>query len=368
LPLPSAAIGAIKELMILERKTALIAGGLGVIGRNLVNYLSDRNDWNVVALSRRAPRFPSKATFISVDLLDRDDCRQKLSHLSDVTHIFHAAYQEQPSARELVAPNRAMLRNVVETVEPIAARLARVVLFQGAKAYGVHLGPFKTPAKETDPRHMPPNFYYDQEDFLKAVQEGKPWAWTILRPDVVCGFAVGNPMNLAMLSAVYAVISKELGLPLRFPGKPGAYGALAQVTDAGLLARATEWAATNPACANEIFNITNGDFFRWQALWPTFARFFHMEYAPPQTISLTEVMADKAPVWEAIVRKHRLQPHAYADIAAWPFGDFIFGCEFDVMSDTTKVRRFGFHDVVDSEEMFLRLFREFQHNRIIPAD
>jgi hypothetical protein len=27
------------------------------------------------------------------------------------------------------------------------------------KSYGVQLGPFKTPAKETDPRHMPPNFY-----------------------------------------------------------------------------------------------------------------------------------------------------------------------------------------------------------------
>jgi hypothetical protein len=29
---------------------------------------------------------------------------------------------------------------------------------------------------------------------------------------------VGNPMNLSMVISVYASISRELGLPLRFPG------------------------------------------------------------------------------------------------------------------------------------------------------
>jgi hypothetical protein len=37
------------------------------------------------------------------------------------------------------------------------------------------------------------------------------------RPEAVCGYAVGNPMNLLMVISVYAAISKELGLPLRFP-------------------------------------------------------------------------------------------------------------------------------------------------------
>ena len=40
---------------------------------------------------------------------------------------------------------------------------------QGSKWYGNHLGPYLTPARETDPRHMPPNFYYDQQDFLIKV-------------------------------------------------------------------------------------------------------------------------------------------------------------------------------------------------------
>jgi hypothetical protein len=32
----------------------------------------------------------------------------------------------------------------------------------------------------------------------------------------------------------------------------------------------------------------------------------------------------------------------------------------------TKSRRFGFHDVVDSEEMFVRLLGRFRHERIVP--
>lgn len=351
----------------MTRKTALIVGALGVIGRKLVEYLSTLENWDIVGLSRRSPDFASRAQFICVDLLDRNDSQQKLSNLTNITHIFYAAFQDRPTMTEMVAPNQAILRNVVETVEAVAPNLERIVLMQGVKAYGVHLGRFKTPAKETDPRHMPPNFYYDQEDFLKNQQQGKSWTWTVLRPDAVCGFAVGNPMNLTMVIAVYAAISKELGLPLRFPGKPGAYTALAQVTDSTHLAKATVWSATEPKAANEIFNITNGDYFRWEHLFPKFAEFFGMDYAPPQTISLAQMMADKEPVWNAITEKYKLKPYGYQNIAAWGFGDFIFGCEYDVMSDTTKIRRFGFHDAIDSEEMFLRLFREFQQAEVIPG-
>ena len=36
------------------------------------------------------------------------------------------------------------------------------------------------------------------------------------------------------------------------------------------------------------------------------------------------------------------------------------------MTDVTKVHRFGFHDVVDTEEMFVRLLRRFREERIVP--
>jgi hypothetical protein len=36
------------------------------------------------------------------------------------------------------------------------------------------------------------------------------------------------------------------------------------------------------------------------------------------------------------------------------------------MTSTTKARQFGFHDVVDSEEMFVRLLTRFRAERIVP--
>ena len=98
-----------------------------------------------------------------------------------------------------------MLQNTVEAVERSSAFLRKVVLLEGAKMlHGAHLGPYKTPAKETDPRHMPPNFYYDQEDYLVARSGGNSWSWAALRPSSICGFAVGDPMNMATVIAVCA--------------------------------------------------------------------------------------------------------------------------------------------------------------------
>ena len=36
-------------------------------------------------------------------------------------------------------------------------------------------------------------------------------------------------------------------------------------------------------------------------------------------------------------------------LVAWPFADYVFGCDWDVMSDVTKSRQFGVHRGVDSE-------------------
>ena len=202
--------------------------------------------------------------------------------------------------------------------------------------------------------------------WLRAQQAGKPWTWSALRPHTVCGFALGNPMNIATVIATYAAITKELGLPLRFPGKPGAWRAIYQVTDADLLARAMVFCATTESAANQVYNVTNGDFFRWQNLWPKFADFYELPLGEVQTIPLAEFMADKEPVWRRIVDRHGLRPTPYREIAAWPFADYVFGCNWDVMTDTLKLRMAGFHDCVRSDAMFLRLFAKFRELRALP--
>ena len=318
----------------------------------------------MVALSRRAPDFATPARYEQVDLQDAAATRAALARIGRVTHIFYAAYQAHANETAQTAANLGMLRTLAESARDIPT-LRRVVLYEGVKYYGVHLGPFKAPAKEDDPRHLPPNFYYDQEDWLRGFAADQHWDFVALRPDVVCGFAVGNPMNLTLVIAVYAAICKELGVPLRFPGSAAVYRALAQVTDAGLLARASNLPRT-AAPGGAAFNVTNGDLFRWEQLFPAFARDFGMELATPLPLPLPRFMADKAPVWQRIVQRHGLHPYAYDTIAAWGFADFIFNCGYDVISSTTRLRQAGFAEAADSEAMFLRMFAEFRRRKVIP--
>jgi nucleoside-diphosphate-sugar epimerase len=348
-------------------KKALVAGALGVTGRTLVNHLVSLGDWEVIGLSRRTPEFQTSAKYIAVDLSNRSTVQSKLSDIGDVTHVFYAALHWGTSVFDEVGPNLAMLTNLVETVEHSSKQFRKVVLLEGAKWYGAHLGPYKTPAREDDPRHMPPNFYYDQEDYLKGQSAGKSWSWSALRPSSICGFAVGNPMNMATVLAVYAVLCKEMRLPLRFPGTAKAYCGIMEMTDAELLAKAIVWAGENDRCDGEAFNITNGDFNRWTNLWPRLAEYFKMDYGTPQHFPLTQFMSDKTPSWQRIVKKHGLLDYSFEDAVSWPFGEAIFNIEYDIMSDTTKSRRYGFLEWVDTEEMLFRLFTEFQKTRFIPT-
>jgi nucleoside-diphosphate-sugar epimerase len=203
-----------------RHKTALIVGAHGVIGGNLARHLETLEDWSVIGLSRRGGTSTDKIRYISVDLLNPADSMNKLADLTEVTHIFYAAYQDRPTCAELVEPNLAMLVNVVKAIERVAPNLVHVSLMQGYKVYGAHLGPFKTPAREDEDNHMPPEFNMDQQAFLQSQQQGKAWTWSALRPSVVIGVATGNPMNLAMVIGLYASMSKELGLPCGFPANP----------------------------------------------------------------------------------------------------------------------------------------------------
>jgi nucleoside-diphosphate-sugar epimerase len=352
--------------MMNNLKTALVVGSQGVIGRNLIDHLLTLDDWNIIGLSRRGGTSTDRVQQIAVNLLDKEEVAIKLKTLTGVTHIFYAAYQDRPTWAELVTPNLAMLVNVVETVESIAPHLQHISLMQGYKVYGAHLGPFKTPARETDAgTHMPPEFNVDQQRFLEQSQAGKSWTWSAIRPSVVGGFALGNPMNLAMVIAVYASISKELGLPLRFPGKPGAYDKLLEMTDTGLLAKATVWAATDARCANQAFNINNGDLFRWNDMWPAIAEYFGLETAPPLPLSLQVVMADKEPLWNNMMHRYGLQ-HSYQTVSSWAFGDAVFSWDYDLIADGSKARRFGFHEFIDTRNMFFGLFDAFRQKKVIP--
>jgi nucleoside-diphosphate-sugar epimerase len=342
----------------------LVAGAGGVIGKHVADAY-DTRDVRVRGVSRR-PVADASWEHLSVDLLDTESVTKGLEAADDTTHLVFAAYIERPTVAELSQVNGALLDNTLDALAAAGAPLRHVTLYQGGKAYGAHLGYFNSPAKERDPRLVQPNFYYDQEDALRAKAAERGFDVTLLRPEGVIGYAVGNPMNLLMVIAVYASICRELGQPLRFPGTVAAYDALYQVTDAELLARATIWAGAEPGAAGEVFNITNGDQFRWRQLWPVFARHFGMEVAEPQPVPLVEAMPTYREVWERLVSRHDLRSTPYDDLVAWQFGDFLFRSEFDNVTSTIKARQAGFHDCLDSEDRFLELFDELARRRVIP--
>lgn len=352
--------------MATNNNTALVVGANGVIGTNLIDHLLSLGNWDVIGLSRKGGENAPNIQYIAVDLLNAEDAQKQLSQLHNITHIFYAAYQDRPSWAELVEPNLTMLQNVVNTVEPLSENLQHISLMQGYKVYGAHLGPFKTPAKESDAGIIATEFNMAQQEFLEKKQQGKKWNWSAIRPSVVGGTAVGNPMNLALVIAVYASISKELNLPLRFPGKPGAYDKLMEMTDAGLLAKATVWAATNVQCANQAFNISNGDLFRWNDLWPKISAYFDIPLAAPLSMQLQTVMSDKKLLWENMQEKYNLKKHSYETLSGWAFGDFVFSWDYDFFADGSKARRLGFHEFIDTEEMFFTLFDQLRHEKVIP--
>lgn len=187
-----------------------------------------------------------------------------------------------------------------------------------------------------------------------------------LRPDVVVGDVFGNPMNIALVVGVFAVLSRELGVPLRFPGTEKAYTQLVQFTDAGLLARASLCAATDEKASGEAFNVTNGDVFRWERMWEDVARHLGLEVASPVPLNLAQHMADKGPVWKAVAAKHGLVQPDLAKLVGWAFGDFIFHTESDVISDVNKINRFGFTERLDSTACLLGAIDSLKRQKVLP--
>ena len=361
------------------RQKVLIAGASGLVGYGAVRHFGPRDDWQTVAVSRRTPLDLCGAEFVSIDLMDERQCAETFGAMSDVTHLIYAALFEKASSglingwreRDQMETNLSMLRNLFEPLSAAARSLRHVSLLQGTKAYGAHLGPIAIPARERSPRSQHENFYWLQEDYLRSKQEGTSWSWTILRPQIVFGEAIGGNLNVIPALGVYAAVRKEAGLPLSYPG--GVSG-ISEAVDADLLARSMEWAATNPACANQIFNITNGDVFVWTEVWPVIAESLGMRVGTPEPHLLREEMPKRNTEWAAIVLKYNLR--APTDLghfvgASFEFADAVFAHGADhppppAIVSTIKARRAGFQDCLDTEDMFRKWFKRLQDLRLLP--
>jgi nucleoside-diphosphate-sugar epimerase len=324
----------------------LVAGAGGLVGRATIDHFQSEGGWDVVALSRRPPDPPTGVAHLSVDLTDAAACRAALGQLGGVTHIVYAALFEKPDLTDgwleadQIAVNLAMLTNLLDALDPNNPGLRHIALLQGAKAYGVHLGQIPVPAHES---------------------------WTVFRPQVVFGFGYPSMMNMVAAIGAYAAISRELGLPLIYPGSGTR---VTEATDARLLARAIAWSGRNTAAANQIFNVTNGDVFTWENLWPTIARAFSMPLGLPHPMPLHRIMPGRAATWDKIVERYGLEPVTLERLVSgsWQFADFAFTRTHSTSSllSTIKIRQAGFGDCIDTEESLAYWLAHWQARKLLP--
>ncbi len=349
---------------------ALIAGVSGIVGNNLASQLISTT-WEVYGLARKPQTGIPEVHPIAADLLDPNSLRIALTGV-DPTAVFITTWLRQANEAENCVVNGAMVRNLLATLEG-SGTLRHAALVTGLKHY---LGPFEayaktkpvTPFREEMPRQPVANFYYTQEDELFEAAEQQGFTWSVHRPHTIIGYALGNAMNMGVTLAIYAAICRETGRPFVFPGSPQQWDGLTDVTDARILARHIEWAATSQAARNQAFNIVNGDIFRWNWLWPKLAADFGIEAAPypGRKTPLEPKLADAGPIWAEIAAKYDLAESDINKLASAWHTDMDLGREMEVVTDMTKSRLAGFHDYQPTAASFLDLFARLRRERIIP--
>lgn len=361
----------------MPRKKVLIAGASGLVGYAAVRHFASLPAWDVVAVSRRAPESEEGVTFVAVDLTDSIRCSEVFGQMSDVTHVVYGAVKETSGLvdgwrdQAQMQTNRSMLVNLFDPLEKVAEDLQHVSVLQGTKAYGAHVAAFPVPARERWPRHQHDNFYWLHEDYIKQKQLGKGWHWSIWRPQLVFGEAIGSNLNVITAIGVYAALLKEQGKPLSFPGG-AAY--IFEAIDVDVLAHAFEWAATANSSHNEIFNITNGDVYVWQNVWPVLAEAFGMEVGPSEPFSMAEELPKRQDEWAAIVKKYSLTAPTniqefIGESAALADFSLAYGKKEPTPSmlvSTIKLRQAGFQECMDTEDMFRKWIKRFQELRWLP--
>ena len=361
----------------MAEKKVVIAGATGLVGNAALRHFGAAGGCDVVALSRRRPRELHSARHVPIDLTDSAQCRRAVAELQGATHLVYAALYEAPDLiggwrdQDQIRTNDLMLRHLMAALEPVAPELRHVALLQGTKAYGVHVRPLTVPAREgRSEMYEQPNFYWAQENFLRELQLGKIWHWSILRPVLIVGETIGGAMDLIPPLGVYASILRQQGRPLDYPG-----GAprVSQAVDVDLLARAIAWAGEAAAARNEAFNVTNGDVFTWENVWPAIADALGMEPGNAVSLSLAQEYPNWIAPWDELRRKHNLispdleafvgLSFQYADYSM-RYGQTQSGPPSIV--STVKINQAGFTEMMDTEVMFRKWFGLARSSRLLP--
>jgi nucleoside-diphosphate-sugar epimerase len=353
-------------------KIALVVGASGITGSNLAEKLI-ADGWTTFGLARNPNIEIDGLQPVQADLRDLGSLEKALAEVSP-SHVFITTWMRNDTEAENIRVNSLMVRNLLLALSPKQS-VKHVALVTGLKHY---LGPFdayakagtlpETPVREEHPRLEIENFYYAQEDEVYAAAARDGFSWSIHRPHSVIGKAVGNAMNMGTTLAVYASICKETGRAFRWPGSEAQWNGLSDVTDARILAEQLIWAATTPEAANQAFNITNGDVFRWSWLWKQLAAWFDVDAIgyDGEVHPLEAEMARDGVTWREMAQKYGLKEDKLERLASAWHTDLDLGRPIEVMTDMSKSRKLGFTAYKSTRDSFYELFETLRKEQLIP--
>ncbi|KAL4876183.1 NAD-dependent epimerase/dehydratase [Aspergillus karnatakaensis] len=358
----------------LPERFAFVTGANGISGYSIVEHLlrQPKEEWSkIVVSSRRPPPTPwidPRVEFVAIDFLD--PVAKITAQLEDicapVTHAFFTSYIHHDDFKVLRDKNVPLFRNFLDAVDTVCPKLERVSLQTGGKYYGVHLGPVRIPLEESFPRYDDQgfNFYYNQEDYLREVQERRnAWSYNIIRPNAINGYAPhANGMSEALTIAIYMLICRELGQPATFPGNEYFWNSIDDNSYAPSLADLTVFASTHDHCKDEAFNHVNGDIFVWKYLWQDVAAYFGLEAPEPEF----KKPKDKRDIWARVVQKYGGRLDAF-DWGTWGFFNWATGKSWITISSINKARKYGWTRNDNTFETWIETYRSFDNAGVLPS-
>jgi len=295
----------------------------------------------------------------------------------------------------------ALFRNFLGALPQAGIEPSRILLQTGAKNYGVHLGPTRTPHTESDPRvdYMEPNFYYPQEDILfKYCSDHPTTKWNIICPAWIIGAVNNAAMNALHPLAVYAAVQAHKNEPLKFPGDINAWLGVGEHSTAKLTGYLSEWAVLEEKCANQKFNASDTCPLPNNRLWPELARWYGcsehtgpeldesklttidpgdvptpLGYGPPGKPRFAFTLVQWAQesgnheAWKEIMKKHQLDDDPFeGDVE----GNFTFGdaaaWALSLTLSMNKARYFGWTGHVDTLESLFLAYGELNKIGMLP--
>lgn len=281
--------------------TAIITGANGISGYYMLRVLCQSPErWTkIYCLSRRPPLIPGglpdHVEHIAVDFLKKpEEIGQTLKDKNvNADYVFFFSYLQPPpkpgqglwsDTEEMVRLNVSLLENFFGGLQSAKVKPKRFMLQTGAKNYGGHLGPTKTPNEESDPRvELEPNFYYPQEDALFKYCEQEKVGWNVCMPGPILGAVPDAAMNAAFPLAAYCAVCRNLKQPLEFPGDVFSWQTSQSMSSSMMNAYIEEWAVLTPEAGDNRFNACDNSVFTFESFWPKLAGWYGIEWKGPDT-------------------------------------------------------------------------------------